>query len=53
MVGLDLVQFLDDCRMIYRQSAELAKRDRRLVILVRLDEVPGGLGKEYETSVVN
>ena len=53
MVGLDLVQFLDNRRMIHRQSAQLAKRDRRLVVLVRLDEVPGCLGKEYETRVVN
>jgi hypothetical protein len=50
VVGLDLVQLLDDGRVVDRQAAELSQTLGGGLVLVHLDEVTGGLGKEEKTG---
>jgi hypothetical protein len=50
VVGLDLVELLDNGRVVDRQAAELGQALGGGLVLVRLDEVTGGLGKEEKTG---
>lgn len=50
MVGINFRQFVDDCRMIRRQTAELGQSFCRCLILVLFDEESWSLWEEEQAN---
>jgi hypothetical protein len=53
MIGLDLVEFLQNGGVINWEAAQLPQRAGSLVVLVHFDEVPRGLREEDEPGKVS